>query len=774
MTHPLLDREGFPKNSLSTINGTPERPSFNVARPPAEEPPTESLFEEYIRTLGRHRVLIGLFALGGITLGLLLGVSSLPVYRTRTSLDIRNLNGDFLDIRTVNPTGNNTAAESDTNLQTQIKLLQSDTLMQAVTDRLMAEPHPDSIERDDLLSKLARLTHVGGNTPIPYKTLVEETAKSIKVKPIGLTRLVEITCDSWDAKFSAKFCNSLNVTFEEQDLQTRAAEAQKTSEWLTRQVADVRQRAEDSEKRLAAAVGGNGLMLSQTTTTPGEQRLRSLQDELVRAEAARMQEEALADSAKGVDPNTLPGVQDNPAHRAYELKLADLRSEIAKLVPPLTELNPKVIHVRSQIAEAEAGLKATEVNSTHRASNEYSAARHREELLRFAYDAQQATVSSDLQKAAQVSLLRRELESEQQLYQTLLQRAKEAGFASAMQASTIRVVDAAKPPKIPFSPQRSITGGAGLVLGALFGTGFAFYRDRNNKVFRGPGEVERYLHVHELGVIPSARRQQRISPASITSISRREPLPGTENQGDAVALTRWGDTFSIAAEAYRNATFSILLSDTSKRSRSYVVTSPNSGEGKTTISSNLGIALSKSKLRTVLIDGDLRRPALHTAFGVDNQTGLRNILRGEVDLEKTPASVLTQRTNMPNIAIIPAGEGDEDVVELLHSSYFGALLARLSKDFDVVLIDTPPILHMADARILAGQSDGAILVFRAGKTTRDQAAAARDLFDHDGVRLVGTILNDFDPQREGSKNYYESYYRYQNQGGGSERVGTRL
>ncbi len=726
----------------------------------AEEEPREGLLAEYLRTFLRYRRLILLCGLGGIALSFLLSIHSLPLYRTRTSLDIKSLNSDFMNMRSVAPTGDNTAADADTNLQTQIKLLQSDTLMEQTTDRLLDEPHPQFIEPNDLLSRMARLLHIPTGKPIAYKALVDDAAKRIKVKPLGLTRLVEITCDSWNADFSAKFCNTLTSTFEEQDLQTRATEAQKTSAWLTRQVADVRVRAQESQKKLEAAVGGNGLMLSQTSTTVGEDRLRSLQDELVKAQADRMEKEAQSGLAHTAAPDTLPDVLDNPTHRAYELKLADLRSRIAELVPPLTEANPKVIHLRSQIQEAEAGLLASQTTSGHRQDNEYAAARHRESLLALAYHAQEATVSSDLQKIAQVSLLRRELDSEQQLYQTLLERAKEAGFASAMQAATIRVVDAAKPPKLAFSPRRGLAGAAGLVLGSLLGIGLALFKERNLKVFRLPGDVERFLHVHELGVIPTSQRapQKIYSPAR--SLSLRETT-AQANQGKALALTRWDDNFSLAAEAYRNATFSILLWDSSKRSRSYVVSSPSAGEGKTTVTSNLGVALSKSKMRVVLIDGDLRKPNLHNAFRLSNDFGLRNILRGELDLEKVPTDVLTLRTSHSNLAVIPAGRGDEDIVELLHSPYVGGLLARLSKDFDVILIDTPPTLYMADARIFAGQTDGAILVFRAGVTTREEAANARDLFDHDGVRLVGTILNDFDPVREGRSSYYGSYYRYQ-------------
>jgi capsular exopolysaccharide synthesis family protein len=728
----------------------------------ADDPARETLLAEYMHTFSRHRGLIMLCAICGVALAILLGIASQPVYRTRTSLEIKSLNSDFMDTRSVNPTGDNTATDGDINLQTQIKLLESDTLQQQVASKLMSEPHPESVEREDLVSKMERSLHVATPKPTAYSDLIAQAAKSVKVKPLGVTRLVEITCDSWNAEFSAKYCNVLTSTFEQEDLDTRSSEAEKTSAWLTKQVADVRQHAEETQRQLEAAVGNNGLMLSNSQTSVGEGTLLSLQDELVKAEADRMQKQAATDIAGTAAADTLPDVQDNPAHRAYELKLADLNNQIAALEPPLTEANPKIIHLRSQIKDAEAGLKATATSSTSRENNEYLAAKHREDMLRAAYNAQAATVSSDLQKASQVSLLRRELDSEQQLYQTLLQRAKEAGFASAMQAATIRVVDPARTPKVAASPQRKLAGGAGFAFGSLFGIGLAFYKERNNKVFRMPGDVERYLNVHEIGVIPAIGRGDR--PASLLPSARftgRVLQPHSpQAKSNAIQLTGWNDRFSVAAEAYRNATLSIMLSDSNKRARTYVVSSPSAGEGKTTITSNLGVALSKSRLRVVLVDGDLRRPNLHRAFGLSNDFGLRNILRGDIDIEKTEMEDLTQRTALPNISVIAAGEGSEDSVELLHSNQVEALLTRLSRDFDVVLIDTPPILHMADARILAGQSDGAILIFRAGQTTRDQAANACDLMEHDGVRLVGTILNDFDPNREGQRNYYSSYYRY--------------
>ena len=153
-----------------------------------------------------------------------------------------------------------------------------------------------------------------------------------------------------------------------------------------------------------------------------------------------------------------------------------------------------------------------------------------------------------------------------------------------------------------------------------------------------------------------------------------------------------------------------------------------------------------------------------------NEFGLRNILRDEIDINKASLTDFCKPTRIPNLSLLSSGSGSEEVVELLHSPHVGDLLARLSREFDMILIDTPPMLHMADARIMARQADGAILVLRASSTTREQAEDARNLFDHDRVRLVGTILNRFDPSAEGRSGYYSSYYRYKDQIEANERA----
>ncbi len=738
---------------------------------PGEAHRQGNLLVEYLRILMRKRVSIVLLACAGALLGFLMNLSVLPTYEARTSLDIQSLNGDFMNMRDVAPTGDSANASTESYVQTQIKMLQSDTLLADIVHTMEQQPHAQTVERDDMLSRWKRALHLGGNSPLSYSMVLHDAANRIKVKPLGLTRLVEVTCDSWNADFSARLCNTLTNRFREEDYATRGAEAAKTSEWLTRQVADVRLQVEESEKKLEDATGGNGLVLSQQNTTVSEDRLRQVQQELVRAEADRMEKQAQFEVSQTASADSLPSVIDSPNYRQDQQRLAELRGKVAELVPPLTEENPKVLHLRSQIAVAQAQLEEARGAIVSRLRDEYDSAKHREDLLNVTYQVQEGNTSNELHETNKVNLLRREVESGQNLYQSLLQHAKEAGFASAMQVSTIRIVDAATAPKIPISPRRSSATGVGFLLGGLCGIGLAFYKERTSGVIYFPGETTRTLQLQELGVIPNMR-ERRGRLARYARDRRRKLGTGTglsiTGEGEPAvppaptAVNIWNNQPSIVAEAYRSATFSILLASRSAgKARKYVISSPNAGEGKTTVVSNLGVALSQSQRRVVIVDGDLRKPGLHKSLGLPNTMGLRNVLRGEVDIAVSPLDAFCQASGIPNLSVVTSGTGNEEATELLHSPRAAQLLARLSDEFDLVLIDTPPMLHMADARIFADHADGVILVIRAGSTNVEQAVSARDLFLHDRVRVLGTILNGFSPSSEGKGSYYDSYYRYQ-------------
>jgi polysaccharide biosynthesis transport protein len=735
---------------------------------PAQHAPT-GLLAEYYGLLGRRKSLILACTIIGAFIGLLITVGQLPVYRARTSLDIQNLNSDFMNMKDVAPTaGSDANNSSEAYVQTQIKLLQSDTLRTRTMKRMMSKPYSDSLTRDDLLSGFERALHLAGNQPLTKAALAKDTAKNIVVKPLGVTRLVEVTCDSWNAKFSADFCNTLTNEFSEQDREVRFSEAQKTSEWLSRQLADVRENLSQSEKKLEAATGATGMILHHGGDSVAGEKLDEIQAELMRAQANRVAKQAQFEMSNAASPDSLPTILDNSEFREYQTKLEDLRRQVAALVPPLTEANPKVQHLRSQIAEVEESLSLKKRDLMQRMKNEYEEARHREALLMGAYQSQERKVAGEQTREAQVSMLRHEVDSEQQLYQTLLQRVKEAGLASALQASTIRIVDAAQAPETAIGPRRALSTLVGMLLGMFVGIAGAFIKQRMETVLRLPGEAPRYLALRELGVIPSAKRPRRELPLGKHGFTGRLLTmlgPAGDAKGGGLAssmdLSIWKDHASLVTDAFRSATYSILLEGLqSERAKIYVISSPNMSEGKTTVTCNLGFALAQANRRVLLIDGDMRKPRLHEAMGVANGIGLRDLLRGDVDLETSILSEYCRPTLLPNLSVITSGNGTEEAGNLLHSPHCQRILNFLASRFDIILIDSPPMLHMADARIFGGMATGAILVFRSRVTDRETAAHARDLFLNDRVRVLGTILNDFDAGKEGKTRYYGSYYAY--------------
>lgn len=747
--------------------------------PPVSEQEGQSeggLLMEYYQVLLRHRFAILALAAAGGVLAFLISLVVIPVYRARTSLDIQNLNADFMNMRNVAPTGQGGGgnATAETYLQTEIKLLQSESLAHRTSAR-MQDAASKLTERPDGMTAIRQWLHLPGAQPPTAKETVDYAADHVVVKPMGLTRIVEITCDSWDPRFAADYCNAMTAEFAAQDREVRWNEAQKTSEWLSRQLSDVREQLTVSERKLQKSAEGNGLLFPQGGSV-GEQKLRELQSEYNRAQADRIMKQAQFEISKSAPSDSLPSVLDDGQLRDYQNRIVELQQQLAKLMPPLTDAHPTVRKLKAQIKELEGSLDNKKSNVMDRLRNEFQAAKHREELLGSAYFSQEKRVSQDMGKQSQMNMLQREVDAGRQLYQTLQERVKEAGFLSAMQASTIRVVDAASAPKLPVTPRRIRNTVIGFLLGALGGVAFAFFKDRTETVLRTPGEAQRYLNVRELGVIPSAR--VGLTHAYIKRIGKPQnnarlltAPSGSAAKNEVVDLATWKAHASLVAEAYRSTTYSILLeASDQEKGRSYVISSPNAGEGKTSVVCNLGIALAQANRRVLVIDGDLRKPRLHKSMGIPNDVGLRNVLRGDFDIEKTPVDRFCFATQVANLSVLPCGSGTEEPAGLLYSHRLKPLLDRLTREFDIVLFDTPPMLHLADARILAGRTDGVILVFRARSTDRENALNARDLFQHDGVRIVGTILNDFDPLSQGQTNYYSSYYAYQTTGGKSEKA----
>jgi succinoglycan biosynthesis transport protein ExoP len=709
-------------------------------RPAGQDPSTPA---PYWRILSAHKGALLLIALLSGAAAFALSLAQTPMYRARALLEIESLNEDFLNMRHVNPTAPEAGyASPEYNIRTQTTVLQSRPVLERTIDQMhLAERLLAKRRR----SPLMRPENQKPAAPPPDAAL-SAARKALKVRVEPNTRVIEVTFDAADPQLAADFVNALAAAFAEWNLEKRWETSQYTSKWLARELQDVKAKLETAEDALQRYARASELTFISEKDNAAEERFRQLQLELSKAQADRVAKQSGYELAAAAPPESLPEVLSDATLKAYQVDLTGLRRQLAELLSSFTAEHPKVIKVQSQIAALEAALQKERSNIVARVRNEYEAASRREKLLRDDYAAQIALMSQQAEKVAHYLMLKREVDSTRQLHDSMLQKVKEAGVASAMRASNVRVIEPAAPPGVPYKPDFLVNTAFGLFSGMCLGVMLLIHRARSDRGIQEPGDTSFHLNVPELGVIPASGWDsspvQRILGKSVLR-------PFSAAGSGRLELAAWQQWPSAIAECFRLTLTSILLSDRTRlHPRAIVVSSANPGEGKTTVLSNLGIALARVDRRVLLVDGDMRKPRLHEVFDVENRIGFSDLLTGRT----APA---IRETKIPNLFVLPSGRSADE--RLLFTPQLGQLLLRFKAEFDMVLIDTPPLLQISDARLIAHHADAVILVV-AQYSSRESVLAARQRLAEDGSRLLGTILNNWNP-RTGSHRYHQ-YYSY--------------
>jgi capsular exopolysaccharide synthesis family protein len=490
-----------------------------------------------------------------------------------------------------------------------------------------------------------------------------------------------------------------------------------------------------------------------------EEALKQIQAQLTAARAERISRESVYESSRSRQPEALPEVLDSGPMRQYQVEISQLKQERAELSSNLTAAHPKIKKVDAQIRELEAVQKKERSNILSRIRIEYEAALKRERQLTAEYNKLAEQIAGKTDERTRYQTLLREVEIHRQLYETAMQKAKEASVASALNTSSVHVVDRARVPLSSSKPNLLANIPLGLFAGATFGVLLILVRERSDVSIHAPGSLPVHLSLRELGVIPAARTDpdtRQLDPRSNRLLG--DSSPGT-NSGEQLALVSWNRRPSMMAEAFRTTMASILFSGEggSISRRVILFTSPSANEGKSTVVSNLGIALAEINYRVVLIDSDMRRPRLHQVFNVANSWGLSDLLYDRIAVDDYPREALVRKTDIPGLHLIPSGPARVSISSLLYSPRLQHLLRRLTNDFDIVLIDTSPVLSVSDARIIGRVVDAVVVVLRAGQTSRDAAMAAVRSFEEDGTAVLGTILNDWNPNASHTSLKYSRY-----------------
>ena len=733
-----------------------ELPALPPARDPREdrrrfdhllERPEASSVSAYGNLLWKKKRVVLSFMAIGLFLSVLFSILQKPVYRSRAVLEIQDLNENFLNIEGQDPTAASSGGStSDSYIQTQINVLQSRALLVKVIQKMGLRPKP---ARPSLSSLWRKVPHESGALA-DDSVFLDDVASHLTVRVMGETHDVEILFDSDDPHLAANFCNTLVAEFASRSREMRWDSTQATSEWLTGHLTELKAKLDAQESELQQYAATSRLILTGESGKEDKdisgQKLLELQDELSKAHAIRTQKQAAYEAAETEPVESLAQTLDDATIRDYQEKLTDLRRQLADLSTTMTPGHYRVQQVQAQIAEMEGSLNRQRSRILERLKNEFQEARRHEDLLAASYQSQTAVVSDKSSKVIHYTTLKNELETTRTLYDALTQRVKQAGLAAAMRASNVLVVDPAHPPALPYRPNYRLNTAVGTFAGLFLGLWFVVLRQDWNQNIQVPGTTPAYLNLPELGVIPRIGSDKRpLFSAFENDAARANSL--TDSSTDAAQLAVRAAsalatlrTTSPMAEAFRATLTSILLPNASSdRPRLIVITSPSAAAGKTTVTTNLGVAMAEIGRRVLLVDGDLRRPRLHRLFGLSNEKGFSDVLSGSES-----AITLMCATQVPNLFVMPSGRLENNLSSLLHSTQLNEFYADVRAKFDLVLIDAPPALPVFDARLLARPADGVIVVIRAGKTKPEVVQGVCQRLAEDGTHVLGTILNSWD------------------------------
>ncbi len=698
----------------------------------------------------------------GCAIGIAAGVLTTPQYEASVMLEIQPVSQDFLGKLGMDPFSS-TYNLDGANLQTQVLLLESGPFKQKVIEKMMSGPAPAPVFGQDLLGRLrlslfpARIRHAQA-----LPNALEAAAASFTVRIINETRLVELTAQSANPVVTSTFLNNIASEFAEGTMQQRNEASEKTKRWLASHLDETKAKLEAAEQAQRSFVLQSGNVFASSDSTVDDVKLKQLQTEMAAAETARINAQSQYESAVRSDAASSPQILADATIQTLRAQLAELERQKGILLTTLKPAHPRVKAIDDQEAEIEAAMKRESAITLSRLQNEYQGALRHEKLLVNAYVEEGQTVSAQASKAAQYASLHRDVETLRTVYDSLLQEMNKTEVAQSAPVIPVRLVEPSLPPQVPYKPKLQTNMLLGLVMGGAFSVGIIFVREKLHRGLRTPESVQRFVKVPQLGVIPA------VAPAARpTLIERFRPkagdfdgaLPFGENSASALALAIWSQRLTPVADSFRATLSAIRRHLKLHDAKVLLVSSSIPREGKTSVVSNLGIALSEAGQRVVIVDADFYRPALSRIFSVKSEINLLQLLRDEVPVAGYDIESICAPTGFPGLYILPSETTGVENPALVYSPRLPELLERLRHEFDLVLVDAPPILYPADTRVISQMVDGAVVVIRARSTEKQVIRTAISALYEDGVPIVGTILNDWVPTAQSSgMNYYSSYY----------------
>lgn len=713
-----------------------------------------------LRMLLRYKwMLLALTLVGGLV-ATVQSLRNTPMYRTAALVQIDR------SAQRVVTFGQDVDPERDvwddgSHLNTQIELLKSRAMAERVIDELglnrrrvaddalpnvigeatapEAQPGAASKPKTGFLDRLQN-TYRKLNTPaitdtqfLDRNSAVGAFRGSVLIEPVRESRLVNIVVTNSDPELAARIANTLAKTFMAVNLERRLESSTYARRFLEDQIKATKTKLEESERLINDYAKRNQILALSDKSDVASQNFATLSASLSRAEEERIKIESFYNEVVR-NPESTPQVLDSKAIQTLKEQRVKLEAEYAQGLTLYKPEFPKMLQLRAQIDDLAVRMKA-EVNVVVGSIKaQYDAARQQESQLRERVGQSRTTVESVQDRSVDLNLLKRELETNRQVYDSLLQRFKEVAVTGGLTTNNISIVDEAKPPLFPFSPDPERYALIGMGLGLLLGLGLAFLRENLDDSVKHPDEIEPSYGLPVLGLIPLVRK------------------PGRAGQ---VAALIHDDPRSAFSEAYRSMRTALQFSTNDGAPKLMMVTSCGKAEGKTTTAIALAINFAQMGKQVLLVDADMRNPSVHKTMMLPNETGLSNFLAGEPG-----AGTLIQKANISNLSVLTAGPMPPDPVELLMGPKFQLLIEKAQElGYTQVIIDSPPLLGIADAVVLGNQIPHVIFTIKSGSTRKSAIKDALRRLRHGGIVPMGVVLTHVS-DRHGADYGYGSYYGY--------------
>jgi len=621
--------------------------------------------------------------------------------------------------------------DADQFLATQVKLIQSDSVLRPIAEKYRLLDHEEQT-KDLTEGKLRALI----TAPVALKKLTV-------VRPPN-TYLLQVSYRSTDAALAADVANSVAKSYLEHTYRIRLTSASTLSSFMSQQLDELKAQMERSGQRLSAFERELNVINPEEKTSILSSRLLQLNTEYTNAQSDRVRKEAAFQSLKNGSLEAAQVSSQGEALQKLNERLNDAKQKLSMTRTTWGSNSPDFRKSSSDVTELQRQFDETRSNIGRRIEVEYRTALSREDMLRKAVNATKAEFDGLNGRSFQYQQAKRDAENDKKLYDELLRKIKEAEINSGMQNNNIRIADMARAGAKPVFPNIRLNVLLAFLLAAILGIAGALLTDVLDNTIRDPEQAARVLNVDIIGGLPAIKLKDARTAERVSA-----PAGALVKFGDAAP-----DKISGYEEAIRTLRNSILLGDFDRRIRSLLITSASPGEGKTTTAVHLAISHSQQHKKTLLIDADLRRPSVHKKMQIPSDRGLTNYLTEEGVGWK---DVLVKDNDFPDLDVIAAGPPSRRASDLIGPRMVD-LLEEVSKQYDLVIVDAPPLLGFAEPLQMATSADGVLVVTRAGYTSRKAVGSVLGTLKRLRANVVGVVLNQVKPGMS-EHYYYYGYYR---------------